>query len=321
MPDLSWGELKPDALTRLLPCNQATFFGIDKPRKNMHFCQMLLGSTIRFTPPTRKVALQVNGMGWKERMLACFINRPSGTGDYLLMGFHGPAEFQDTTGLRRFDGPSYILWGPGDSHYYGWKDGPFVHSWLHAEGATMAEIVRHTPLKSGVGHCVDDLSPLEQMLQELHKEMTEWVSPSPDIASAVIDLGLRRLARLASKGPFPNLPPKNLRDAKLRVDSDPASILSVAGMAREAGLSRQHFTELFRHHFGMAPMKYVLQARMHRAAYLLRDQNLRVADVAWAVGFKDSFHFSRSFRKEFGIPPRLFKMRQMAGASSVEATR
>jgi len=102
-----------------------------------------------------------------------------------------------------------------------------------------------------------------------------------------------------------------------RVDSDPASVLSVAGMAREAGLSRQHFTELFRHHFGMAPMKYVLQARMHRAAHLLRDQNLRVADVARAVGFEDPFHFSRSFRKEFGIPPRLFKNRQTAVASSM----
>ena len=287
----------------------------------MHFCLMRLGSTIWFTPPTRKVALRVNGIGWKERMPECFINRASGTGDYLLMGFHGPAEFQDATGTRRVDGSSYILWEPGDSHYYGCKDGPFVHSWLHAEGPTMAEIVRHAGLKSGVGHSVDDLSPLEQMLQELHKEMTEWTPPSPDIARSVIDAGLRRLARLATKSPLTNLPPKNLHDAKLRLDSDPASILSVAGMAREAGLSRQHFTELFRHHFGMAPMKYVLQARMRRAAYLLRDQNLRVADVARAVGFEDPFHFSRYFRKEFGIPPRLFKIRQMAGGSSVEATR
>jgi AraC-like DNA-binding protein len=126
----------------------------------------------------------------------------------------------------------------------------------------------------------------------------------------VIDTGLRRLARLALNRPHPDFLPRNLRDAKLRVDSDPARVLSVAGMARDAGLSRQHFTELFRHHFGMAPMKYVLQARMHRAAHLLRDQNLRVSDVARAVGFEDPFHFSRSFRKEFGISPRLLRKRQ-----------
>ena len=244
-------------------------------------------------------------------MPACFINRPSGTGDFMLLGFHGPAEFRDATGMHRFEGPSFILWKPGDSHYYGRSDGPFVHSWLHADGSTMAELVRRAGLEPGVGNFVDDLSPLEQMLQELHGEMTEWATPSLKIARAVIDTGLRRLARLVLDRAHPNLPPKNLRDAKLRVDRDPASVLSVADMAREAGLSRQHFTELFHHHFGIAPMKYVLQARMHRAVHLLRDQNLRVSDVARAVGFEDPFHFSRSFRKELGVSPRLFKKRQM----------
>ena len=243
-------------------------------------------------------------------MPACFVNRPGGTGDFLLMGFHGPAEFRDATGMRRFDGPSFILWKPRDPHYYGRGDRLFVHSWLHAEGAIMTELIGRSGLKLGVGHLVDDLSPLEQMLQELHGEMTEWAPPSLEIAKAVIDTGLRRLARLALNRPQPDFLPRNLRDAKLRVDSDPACVLSVAGMARDAGLSRQHFTELFRHHFGMAPMKYVLQARMHRAAHLLRDQNLRVSDVARAVGFEDPFHFSRSFRKEFGISPRLLRKRQ-----------
>jgi AraC-like DNA-binding protein len=285
---------------------------MDKTLKYLHFCRMRIGSKIWFSPPVGKVALRVNGIGWKERMPACFINRPSGTGDFMLVGFHGPAEFRDATGMRRFEGSAFILWKPGDSHYYGRRDGPFIHSWLHANGASMAELVRHAGLESGVGCSLDDLSPLEQMLQELHGEMTEWAEPSPGISRAVIDTGLRRLARLALNRPQPNLPPKNLRDAKFRVDSDPASVLSVAGMAREAGLSRQHFTELFRHHFGMPPMKYVLQARMHRAAHLLRDQNLRVSDVTRAVGFEDPFHFSRSFRKEFGISPRLFKKRKMA---------
>jgi AraC family transcriptional regulator of arabinose operon len=242
-------------------------------------------------------------------MPASFVNRPSGTGDYLLMGFHGPAEFHDATGLRRFDAPSFIFWKPGDSHYYGRRDRAFVHSWLHADGDTMAEFARRAGLDPGVGHLVDDLSPLEQMLQELHGEMTEWATPSLEIARAVIDTGLRRLARHVLSRPLPNLPPKNLRDAKLCVDSDPASAFSVTGMAREAGLSRQHFTELFRHHFGVAPMQYVIQARMHRAAHLLRDQNLRVSDVARAVGFEDPFHFSRSFRKEFGVPPKALRKR------------
>jgi len=283
---------------------------MDETLKYLYICQMKLGSKIWFTPPVENVALRVNGIGWKEPKPSLFINRPSGTGDFLLMGFHTPAEFRDRTGLRRFEGSSLILWKPGAPHYYGRQDSPFVHSWLHADGITMAKLVRHSGLEPGVGYSLDDLSPLEQMLQELHGEMTEWGTPDPGIVSTVIETGLRRLARLLLNYSHANLPPKNLRDARLRVDSDPASVHSVTALAREAGLSRQHFTELFSQYFGIAPMKYVRQARLHRAAHLLRDQNLRVSDVARAVGFDDPFHFSRSFRKEFGIPPRLLKRRQ-----------
>ena len=284
---------------------------MDETLNNMHFCRMRLGSKIWFTPPVKMASLRVNGIGWKETMPASFINRPRGTGDYMLLGFHGHAEFQDVAGMRKVEGPSFILWKPGDPHYYGRKDRAFVHSWLHADGDTMADIAARAGVDAGVGYSVNALSPLEQMLQELHGELTEWATPSLEIARCIIETGFRRLARLVVDRPQPILPPKNLRDVRLRVDNDPASVVSVADMATEAGLSRQHFTELFRHHFGMAPMKYVLKARLHRAAHLLRDQNLRVSDVARSVGFEDPFHFSRSFRKEFGIPPKILQRRQM----------
>lgn len=288
---------------------------MDETLQNLHFCPMQLGSKIWFVPPMGTPALRVSGLGWKEPKPIGFVNRPNGTGDYLLMGFHGPAEFRDSTGMHRFDGPSVILWAPSDSHYYGRADSTYVHSWLHVDGDTMAELTREAGLEIGVGHSVNNLAPLEQMVLELHAEMTEWATPSFEITRSIIDTGLRRLARLALNRPQPNLPPENLRAAKLRVDSDPASVVSVTDMARAAGLSRQHFTELFSHHFGMAPMKYVHQVRMHRAAHLLRDQNLRVSDVSLAVGFEDPFHFSRSFRKEFGVPPSFLRKQSPPGNS------
>lgn len=74
-------------------------------------------------------------------------------------------------------------------------------------------------------------------------------------------------------------------------------------LARAACVSRAHFARLFRVSTGSTPMAYLLKLRMERAKLLLRRQ-LRVSDVAAALGFCDQSHFSRVFRRTTGQTPR-----------------
>ena len=55
---------------------------------------------------------------------------------------------------------------------------------------------------------------------------------------------------------------------------------------------------------GYPPGTFIRHLRLKRAAQLLeQDQNLRVYEVADAVGYRDADYFSRRFRKHFGVPP------------------
>jgi transcriptional regulator GlxA family with amidase domain len=57
----------------------------------------------------------------------------------------------------------------------------------------------------------------------------------------------------------------------------------------------------------MSAGDYVRDRRLLRAAALIRETKLKLADVAAAVGFCDQAHFSRAFKARFGTTPAAFR--------------
>jgi AraC-like DNA-binding protein len=74
-------------------------------------------------------------------------------------------------------------------------------------------------------------------------------------------------------------------------------------LAREANLSPPHFTALCRRQTGMPPLSLLIRLRLQRAMDLLQRGNHNVAEAARAVGYEDSFYFSRLFKKHIGVAP------------------
>jgi AraC-like DNA-binding protein len=54
---------------------------------------------------------------------------------------------------------------------------------------------------------------------------------------------------------------------------------------------------------GQAPGEFIRNFRLKRAAQLLRSTSTPVTEVAIAVGFSSASYFTRSFLKEYGMPP------------------
>ncbi|MDF3069798.1 MAG: AraC family transcriptional regulator [Polyangiaceae bacterium] len=90
--------------------------------------------------------------------------------------------------------------------------------------------------------------------------------------------------------------------------------LSLAALARHAGMSISRFSCVFREALGTSPLEYVAATRMREARQRLRAPGLSIAEVAYAVGFQDSNYFSRSFKQHHGMSPREFRdMARIAG--------
>jgi AraC-like DNA-binding protein len=102
-------------------------------------------------------------------------------------------------------------------------------------------------------------------------------------------------------------PARYLLRARDLVDAGYAEPLDVADLAREAGLSRAHFSAEFRRAFGESPHVYLLTRRLERAAALLRTTDHSVADICMSVGLSSVGSFTTSFRRMFGLPPTAYR--------------
>ncbi len=80
-----------------------------------------------------------------------------------------------------------------------------------------------------------------------------------------------------------------------------------AALARRMGVSREHFQRAFREAVGMTPAHYARHARIGRAKALLRE-GVAPKDVAAECGFADQAHFSRWFRRCFGVAPGRYRV-------------
>lgn len=106
----------------------------------------------------------------------------------------------------------------------------------------------------------------------------------------------------------PELPAsRHLLRARDLADLRYAEPLTVADMAREARLSRAHFSREFRRTFGEPPHRYLLTRRLERAAALLRSTDWSVARIATSVGWQSIGSFTSSFVRVFGQSPTRYR--------------
>lgn len=78
-------------------------------------------------------------------------------------------------------------------------------------------------------------------------------------------------------------------------------------LAREFGFVPSYISRIFKRQKGVSPNEYLTHYRIELAKKLiLENPDMRVKDVADVVGFKESYYFSKTFKRETGMWPTEF---------------
>lgn len=83
--------------------------------------------------------------------------------------------------------------------------------------------------------------------------------------------------------------------------------ISVREMAEALHMSERQLNRKCQTFFQKTPSALFREFRMRQAQELLQKQDLSVQEIAWRIGFQDPFHFSRTFRKMFGVSPKEYR--------------
>jgi len=94
---------------------------------------------------------------------------------------------------------------------------------------------------------------------------------------------------------------ERVRDVAEAGLGDPS--FGVDALAEEVGLSRRQLGRRLRDALDTSPGVFLRQMRLARAAQLLEQDAGTIAEIAYAVGYRDADHFAKQFRKSYGAPP------------------
>lgn len=86
-----------------------------------------------------------------------------------------------------------------------------------------------------------------------------------------------------------------------------AEALSLNEISHHAGYAPQYLSSLFRRDTGMSMQVFLQRLRIEEACRLLGNTEIRLPELAQAVGYGDTKHFSRVFKRHKGMSPREFK--------------
>lgn len=257
--------------------------------------------------------ITINDMGLSHRHDPTFVvDRPRGSGDYLLLHFRSPVRVRLRQGLVRVPAERCLLFSPDHPHWYTGDGVGLDNHWVHFAGPLAPKVVRRLRLPLNRPFHPPMLHQVPPALSEVQREWTQRRPRWQWACSLLMQRVLLLLAREVSAGS----PPGDARIAEVhdalaalrdRVAAAPEREWSVAEMARSVHLSRSRFATLFTQWHGDSPMAWVIRARVDRARWYLRSSRLPVKGVAEACGFRSVHYFSRAFRQRVGCSPSEYR--------------
>ena len=229
----------------------------------------------------------------------------SGTGTLFADDENG-----NTTEWQVKSGQGFMLFPGQVNTYIADSKLPWEYTWVEFDGLRAREIVTTAGLS--LNHPVYHASPKElrnQMMEEmLYLSHHPEESPFHLIGHLYLflDYFMRSAATVHVKqnGSIRNF---YIKEALSFIEQNFQNDISVEDIAAFCNLNRSYFGKIFRDAVGKSPQEFLISYRMTKAAELLKLTELSINDISNAVGYPNQLHFSRAFKKTYGIPPRQWR--------------
>lgn len=80
-------------------------------------------------------------------------------------------------------------------------------------------------------------------------------------------------------------------------------------IARQFGVSAKHINVLVKKATGYSPHQYIMMRRISKSIDLLQNTDMTIYEIAEALGFSDSCHFTKCFKQVLKQPPKNYRMK------------
>lgn len=212
-------------------------------------------------------------------------------------------EYQETAGLSQFGYQPFscIYHPPGMDH----------RDEVGESGVTLLTLEFKPELFDAMDFAVVNLRPLIDLsgrqpsweLINLYHRISSHTANDLDIESRAVDLAFS-IVKFSARAPRDL---RSLQRAREYIHTHFEENLTLAQVARAAGVHPVYLGQIFRQEFGETLGEYLNRIRVRAAAGLLAKSRLTLSAIAADLGFYDQSHFTRIFRRLTGATPGMFR--------------
>jgi len=202
-------------------------------------------------------------------------------------------------------GHAFIALVPEDSRYYYPSDArePWAFAWINFYGDLAIHL--WTSLRNQADPVISLQPSGVRLLHRLITRISRKERPEPfETSLAAYEFYLETLRHIPRRQET-----RTFKEVISHFKAHYHESLRIKEVAQRMGMSREHFTRLFRQQVGCGPATFLKRIRLDAAARLLRTTDLPVGEVTFRCGWPSASRLDFSFKQYYGVSPRDYRRR------------
>ncbi len=226
---------------------------------------------------------------------------------YITKG-KGTLEILGETHLIK-PGMAFLIF-PGQWHRYkpdkttGWNEYYIGFQGKYASNICLQAIIRSHTNVFDIGHNTTMLSNFDDILSKIKSENPGYQQQA---AGRIVCIVSEMIATVKNQKFSGKGIEKLIKIAQSEIRERLSQSINFESFSAMHNISYSYFRRMFKIYTGLSPAQYHLQLRLQKARDLLGSSDQSIKNISIELGFESQFHFSKIFKKKFGISPLHFR--------------
>lgn len=189
------------------------------------------------------------------------------------------------------------------------EENPWTYLWIGIDGEKVETYLKAAGLNNDtLIFKYNDGDLLKEYILEMLKHNTSSSSDSLKI-EGLLYMFFSELAKQNKSDPIHKNDINNnyINKAIEFIQNNYHNSIKVTDIANYICLNRSYLTSIFQSNLNMSPQKFLMKFRITKAAELLYNTDLPIANIAYSCGYSDPLAFSKTFKKIKGVSPKQYR--------------
>jgi len=256
--------------------------------------------------PTSQITVVCGGC---ERMRPDYVVDRSTFPFYVIEFVAEGAGSVELAGRRyRLQAGITFSYGPGISHTIHTEPArPMLKYYVVFTGGDGERLLEESPLHGNKSVQVSSPKEIVELFEILQREGASESDYGARICAALVPVLIMKITECAvPHSVSESRALATFHRAKHWIERHYLHLKTVEQTAQGCHIEVAYLSRLFQRFGRTTPYRFLMRLKMNRATQLLVDDGMLVKEVAAKLEFADAFHFSRVFKRFYGLPPGRF---------------